>query len=460
MPKEKSHINLVIIGHVDSGKSTTTGHLIYKCGGIDPRTIEKFEKAAAQIGKSSFKYAWVLDKLKAERERGITIDISLWKFQTQKHIITIIDAPGHRDFIKNMLTGTSQADAALLVVSAATGEFEAGISRNGQTREHALLAYTLGVKQVIVCVNKMDLTEPPYSQKRFDEVVRNVTIYLRKIGFNYAAVPFVPISGWKGENMLLPSQKMPWFKSWKMKRKDSYNTGQTLLEVLDTILPPVRPTNKPLRLPLQDVYKIGGIGTVPVGKIESGILKPGMMLTFAPANLTAEVKSIEMHHEPIQVAFPGHNVGFNVKNLPVKNLRRGHVAGNSTSDPPAEVANFTAQVIILNHPGFIRVGYSPVIDCHTAHITCRFAELKEKIDRRSGEKLMDDPSALKSGDSATVVLVPIKPLAAECFFEYPQLGRFAARDLKQTVAVGVIKSVEKKTQNAARKRAQKPALKQ
>uniref|UniRef100_A0A8C4W948 Elongation factor 1-alpha n=1 Tax=Gopherus evgoodei TaxID=1825980 RepID=A0A8C4W948_9SAUR len=429
------HMNIVIIGHVDSGKSTTTGHLIYQCGGLEPRLLEKLEAA---VGKGSFKFAWVLDKLKVERERGITIDISLWKFHTRRFSITIIDAPGHRDFIKNMLTGTSQADAAVLMVSAAPGEFEAGVSRQGQTREHALLAYTLG--------------------RRFEEVVRGVSLYLRRIGYSPAAVPCVPVSGWAGENVTLPSPKMPWFKGWKVKRKEGFGKGQTLLEALDSLLPPVRPSNKPLRVPLQDVYKIGGIGTVPVGKIETGILKPGMNISFAPANLSAEVRTIEMHHEPLQVAFPGYNVGFNIKNIAVKNLRRGHVAGNSRSDPPTAAAHFTAQVIILNHPGFIKAGYSPVVDCHTAHVTCQFAELFEKIDRRSGEKLEDNPSVLKSGDSATVRLVPKKPLCVERFFDYPPLGRFAARDLKQTVAVGVIKSVEKKPVGVTRKQAQKALL--
>ncbi|KAL6097669.1 asap1 [Pungitius sinensis] len=443
MVKEKTHVNVVVIGHVDSGKSTTTGHLIYKCGGIDQRKLEKFEKAAAQMGKSSFKFAWVLDKLKTERERGITIDISLLKFNTQKYTMTIIDAPGHRDFIKNMITGTSQADVGLLVVSAAKGEFEAGVSRSGQTREHALLAYTLGVKQIIVCVNKMDLTEPPYSKTRFDEVVRGVGSFLKKIGYDCATVPFVPISGWTGENMITATQRMPWFQGWKSRRREGNASGRTLLEVLDSIQPPARTATKPLRLPLQDVYKIGGVGTVPVGKIESGVLKAGMTLMFSPAKVTAEVKSIEMHHQGLQTALPGHNVGFNIKNVAVRNLRRGDVAGNAQNDPPADVSSFEAQVIILNHPGKVKAGYSPVLDCHTAHVTCRFAELKEKLDRRSGKQLEDHPQTLMSGDAATVRIVPIKPMCVESFFTYPSLGRFAARDLKQTVAVGVIKSVQK-----------------
>ncbi|XP_077989713.1 elongation factor 1-alpha [Glandiceps talaboti] len=443
MAKEKVHINIVVIGHVDSGKSTSTGHLIYKCGGIDKRAIEKFEKEAQEMGKGSFKYAWVLDKLKAERERGITIDIALWKFETEKYYVTVIDAPGHRDFIKNMITGTSQADCAVLIVAAGTGEFEAGISKNGQTREHALLAYTLGVKQLIVGVNKMDSTEPPYSEARFTEITKEVSQYIKKIGYNAKAVAFVPISGWHGDNMLEPSAKMTWFKGWAIERKEGNATGKTLFNALDAILPPKRPTDKPLRLPLQDVYKIGGIGTVPVGRVETGILKPGVVVTISPANITTEVKSVEMHHEALPEALPGDNVGFNVKNVSVKEIRRGMVAGDSKNDPPKETKNFTAQVIVLNHPGEIHAGYSPVLDCHTAHIACKFSELKEKIDRRSGKKLEDSPKMVKSGDAAIVVMKPSKPMCVEAFSEYPPLGRFAVRDMKQTVAVGVIKSVEK-----------------
>jgi len=448
-PSDKTHINIVVIGHVDSGKSTTTGHLIYKCGGIDKRTIEKFEKEAQEMGKGSFKYAWVLDKLKAERERGITIDIALWKFETEKYYVTIIDAPGHRDFIKNMITGTSQADCAVLIVAAGVGEFEAGISKNGQTREHALLAYTLGVKQLIVAVNKMDSTEPAYSQARFEEIKKEVTSYIKKIGYNPETVAFVPISGWHGDNMLEPSENMGWFKGWEKKGttkadKDKKFTGTTILQALDHIAPPERPTEKPLRLPLQDVYKIGGIGTVPVGRVETGKLKPGMVVNFAPSNVTTEVKSVEMHHTSLDEALPGDNVGFNVKNVSVKEIRRGNVASDSKNDPAKEAENFKAQVIILNHPGEIRKGYSPVLDCHTAHIACKFEEMIEKIDRRSGKKLEDNPEKVKSGDAAIVLMKPSKPMCVEPFSEYAPLGRFAVRDMRQTVAVGVIKAVTKK----------------
>ena len=430
--KDKTHINLVVIGHVDSGKSTSTGHLIYKCGGIDKRTIEKFEKEAAEMGKSSFKYAWVMDKLKSERERGITIDISLWQFETPKYHFTIIDAPGHRDFIKNMITGTSQADCAILMIASPQGEFEAGISKEGQTREHALLSFTLGVKQMIVCCNKIDEKSMNYSEERYLEIKKEVSDFLKKVGYKPDAIPFIPISGWVGDNMLERSANTPWYK------------GPTLIEALDKIEPPKRPTEKALRVPLQDVYKIGGIGTVPVGRVETGILKPGMNVTFAPADVKTEVKSVEMHHESIPEAIPGDNVGFNVKGLSIKDIKRGYVCGDTKNDPPREVESFLAQVIIMNHPGQIENGYTPVLACHTAHIACKFHEITAKIDRRTGKATEEEPKFVKNGDSALIILKPTKPMCVEAFTEYPPLGRFAVRDMKQTVAVGVIKSTTKK----------------
>jgi len=439
MGKEKTHISLVVIGHVDAGKSTTTGHLIYKCGGIDKRTIEKFEKEAAELGKSSFKYAWVLDNLKAERERGITIDIALWKFESPKYAFTVIDAPGHRDFIKNMITGTSQADVAVLVIDSSQGGFEAGISKDGQTREHALLAYTLGVKQMIVACNKMDDKTVKYAQARYKEIKAEVSQYLKKIGYKPMKIPFVPISGWEGDNMLDKSANMAWYK------------GPTLLEALDNVNPPKRPTDKALRLPLQDVYKIGGIGTVPVGRVETGVIKPGIVAMFAPAGITAEIKSVEMHHESLAQAVPGDNVGFNVKNVAVKDLRRGYVASDSKNDPASKVASFESQVIIMNHPGQISNGYSPVLDCHTAHVACKFANIKEKMDRRSGKVLEQNPKFIKTGDACIVDLIPSKPMCVETFTDFPPLGRFAVRDMRQTVAVGVIKSTVKEEKSGKKK---------
>lgn len=398
---------------------------------------------AAELGKGSFKYAWVLDKLKAERERGITIDIALWKFETPKYMVTVIDAPGHRDFIKNMITGTSQADCAILIIAAGTGEFEAGISKDGQTREHALLAYTLGVKQLIVAINKMDTAG--WKEERFNEIIKETSSFIKKVGYNPKTVAFVPISGFNGDNMLEKTTNASWYKGWSkfsLNGKDELK-GITLLDAIDSIEPPKRPTEKPLRLPLQDVYKIGGIGTVPVGRIETGVLKPGMVVTFAPSNVTTEVKSVEMHHEQLTEGVPGDNVGFNVKNVSVKEIRRGNVAGDSKNDPPLGAASFNAQVIVLNHPGQVGAGYAPVLDCHTAHIACKFSELLEKIDRRTGKSVENSPKFIKSGDAAIVKMVPSKPMCVEAFTDYPPLGRFAVRDMRQTVAVGVIKSVDK-----------------
>jgi len=419
--------------------------LIYKCGGIDERAIQKFEKEAQEMGKGTFKYAWVLDKLKAERERGITIDIALWKFESSARIFTIIDAPGHRDFIKNMITGTSQADAAVLMIASGQGEFESGFSKDGQTREHALLAQTMGVKEMIVAINKMDDPSVNYSESRYNEIKGELTTYLKKVGYNPAKIEFIPISGWHGDNMIERSDKMPWYK------------GPFLLEALDKIPTPKRPIDKPLRLPLQDVYKIGGIGTVPVGRVETGVIKAGMVVTFGPMNVTTEVKSVEMHHEVVEQATPGDNVGFNVKNLSVKDIKRGYVASDSKNDPAMDTEMFVAQVIVLNHPGEIRAGYAPVLDCHTAHIACKFAKLRSKIDKRTGKSTEDEPQCIKTGDASMVELIPQKPMVVEVFSSYPPLGRFAVRDMRQTVAVGVIKESTRKQQLGKETKAAKKA---
>lgn len=433
MPKEKLHFNLVVIGHVDSGKSTSTGHLIFKLGGIDARTLEKFEKEAEQKGKGSFKYAWVLDKLKAERDRGITINITLNKFETKKYHCTIIDAPGHKDFIKNMITGTSQADLAILMISSKAGEFEAGVSKEGSTKEHALLAFTLGVKQIIVGINKMDDSTSNYSKERYEEIKKETSIFLKKTGYKIDKVQFVPFSGWTGENLIEKAKdNMKWY------------SGPTLLEAIDNCEPPARPSDKPLRLPLNDIYKIGGIGTVPVGRVETGKLKPNMVVLFTPSGLTTEVKSVEMHHEMLSEAIPGDNVGFNIKNIAVNQLKRGYITSDTKNDPAKEAVSFKAQVIVLSHPGQICEGYSPVCDIHTAHIACKFDEIK-KMDRRTNKFVEgDDANVLKTGDAAIVRFIPQKAVCVETFKDYPPLGRFAVRDMKRTVAVGVIKEIEKK----------------
>ena len=424
--KEKPHLNLVIIGHVDHGKSTMTGHLLYLCGSISEREIQKYEKEAELIGRGSFKFAWVLDKLKEERERGVTIDLAFYKFETKKYYYTIIDAPGHRDFVKNMITGTSQADAAILVVSAGTGEFEAGISATGQTREHALLAKTLGVDQILVAVNKMDLAN--YSKERYEEIKNEMARNLKLFGYDVSKINFVPVSGMKGDNLRERSENMPWYD------------GPTLLEALDSFEVPPKPIDKPLRLPVQDVYTITGIGTVPVGRVETGVLKPNDEVIFQPTGKKAKVMSIEMHHESIPEAVPGDNIGFSCKGLSRKDVRRGDVVGHS-SNPPTVAQSFLAQVQVIRHPSAIAAGYTPVVHCGTAQVATRFAEIRKKVTKGV---VTENPDFIKNGDAAEVLMIPTRDMVIEKYSEIPQLGRFAVRDMGQTVAVGIVKDITPK----------------
>jgi len=427
----KPHLNLVIMGHVDHGKSTTTGHLLYDAGAIDERTIKAYQDEADKMGKGTFKYAWVLDNLKEERERGVTIDLRFLKFETNKYFFTVIDAPGHRDFVKNMITGASQADAAVLFVSAKKGEFEAGIGPGGQTREHAFLAFTLGVRQVVVAVNKMDDQSVNWGQERYDEVKNEVTRMLKMVGFKVDKAHFVPTSGWTGDNLVKKSDKMPWYK------------GPTLFEALDQLELPPKPTNKPLRVPVQDIYTITGIGTVPVGRVETGVLKEGDAIIFMPSNKKAEVKSIEMHHSKVPKAEPGDNIGFNVRGIGKGDVHRGDVAG-PVDNPPTVAKEFIGQIIVIYHPTAIAAGYTPVLHYHTGQIACRFTELLKKIDPRSGQVTEENPSFLKTGDAAWVKMEPLRPIAVEKYVEFPELGRFAVRDMGTTVAAGVIKEVTQK----------------
>ena len=403
------------------------GHLLYLLGQIDERKFKEIEEQAKQIGKESFKYAWVLDRLKEERERGLTIDLAFLKFETKKYFFTIIDAPGHRDFIKNMITGASQADAAILVVSAKTGEFEAGMSPLGQTREHLFLAKTMGIDQIIVAINKMDTVN--WSQERYEQIKAELSKFMKMLGYKVDKVPFVPVSGWTGDNLVEKSKNMPWYK------------GPTLLEALDMLQEPPRPIDKPLRIPVQDVYSITGVGTVPVGRVETGVLKVGDKVIFMPANKVGEVKSIETHHVRINEAKPGDNIGFNVKGIARHEIRRGDVAG-PPDHPPTVVDEFTARIFVIYHPTAISEGYTPVMHIHTATVATRFAELVQKLDPRTGAVIEDHPKFLKTGDVAIVKLKPIKPVVVEKYSDFPPLGRFAVRDSGRTVAAGVVIDVK------------------
>jgi elongation factor 1-alpha len=426
---QKPHLNLVIIGHVDHGKSTMVGHILYRLGYIDPKQMAELEEEAKKKGKESFKYAWLLDRLKEERERGVTIDLSFMKFETKKYYFTIIDAPGHRDFVKNMITGASQADAAVLVVSARKGEFEAGMSPEGQTREHVILAKTMGIEQLIVAVNKMDATEPPYSQERYKQIVDVLSKFLKGLGYDSSKIPFIPISAWYGDNLIERSPKMPWY------------TGKTVVEAFDDLQVPPKPVDKPLRIPVQAVYSISGVGTVPVGRVETGVLKKGDKVVFMPPAVVGEVRSIEMHHTQIEKAEPGDNIGFNVRGVNKQDIKRGDVVGHPTN-PPTVAEEFTARVFVVWHPSAITVGYTPVIHAHTASIAAKITEIVAKLDPRTGKEVEKNPQFIKAGDSAIVKFQPIKPMVVEKFSDFPQLGRFAMRDMGKTVGIGVVVDVK------------------
>jgi elongation factor 1-alpha len=418
MASNKPHMNLVIIGHVDHGKSTLTGRILLETGAIDPHIIEKYKKEAEEKGKGSFYFAWVMDGLKEERERGVTIDVAHKKFETDKYFFTVIDAPGHRDFVKNMITGTSQADAAIITCSAIEGP-------QAQTKEHVFLATTLGVKQIIIAINKMDAVK--YDEAKYNEAKEGMSKLLKMVGNKVENIPFIPVSAYMGDNIKAPSANTPWYK------------GPTLIQALDALSVPEKHTEKPLRVPVQDVYTITGIGTVPVGRVETGVMTPNTKVIFEPSHVSGVVKSIEMHHEQMAKAEPGDNIGFNVGGVAKNDIKRGDVAG-PVDNPPAVAKTFTAQIIVLNHPSVITVGYTPVFHVHTAQVACQFVEI---IQASRAGKPLTDLSFLKNGDNAVVKLKPMKPLVIEPAKDFPPLGRFAIRDMGQTVAAGVCTAVER-----------------
>lgn len=420
----KPHINIMTAGHVDAGKSTLVGRLLYETGAIRDEELRKLKELATELKKETFEYAFVMDKLKEERERGLTIDIMHRPFETQKWFFTIIDCPGHRDFVKNMITGASQADAAIFVISAKEGE---GVQE--QTKEHAWLMKVLGIKQILVVLNKMDTVN--YSEKRFNEVKEEATKLLKSIGYKVEEIPFIPISAYHGDNITKKSDKTPWYK------------GPTLIEALDAyIKEPEKPIGKPLRIPIQDVYTITGVGTVPVGRVETGVLKVGDTLIFEPAGVKGEVKSIEIHHQQIPEAKPGDNVGFNVRGISKTDVKRGDVAGHP-DNPPTVVKEFVAQIVVLQHPTVISAGYTPVFHCHTASVACTITEIIAKIDPRTGAVVQEKPDFIKTGDAAKIRVVPTKPMVIEKQSDFPELARFAIRDMGITVAAGVCLDVVK-----------------
>ncbi len=428
MARAKEHINLVFIGHVDHGKSTTVGRLLYDTGNIDEQAMRKLKEKAEQLGKGGFEFAFVMDNLKEEQERGVTIDLSHKRFDTDKYYFTIIDAPGHKDFIKNMITGASQADCAVLVVAANDGV-------NAQTIEHLKLSKIFGVGQLLVAVNKMDISGVNYSEARYKEVVEDVKKHAAQAGWKPDVVRYIPIASYPGENIAKKSTKMSWW------------TGDTLLDAINKFTVPQKPTDLPLRLPLQDVYNITGIGVVPVGRIETGIMKVGDKVTIVPGRegkgISGEVKTIEMHHEAVQQAEPGDNVGFNVRGVGKKDIARGDVLGHD-SNVPTVATEFTAQIVIMNHPSVVTVGYTPVFHIHTAQVACQFIEIIKKINPATGQEVTENKEILRNGDAAIVKLKPVQPLVIEKNSVIPQMSRFAIRDSGVTVGAGMCMDLVKK----------------
>ena len=421
MAEAKPHLNLAFIGHVDHGKSTTVGRLMFETGAVDPHVIEEYKKEAAAKGKATFEFAWVMDSLKEERERGVTIDIAHQKFTTDKFYFTVVDCPGHRDFVKNMITGASQADAAVLVVSAIDGV-------QAQTREHVFLSRTLGVSQLIIGMNKIDATTPPYDEKTYLQAKEEISKLLKMVGYKTDDIPFIPMSGLMGDNLAKPSENMKWWK------------GPTLLQALNNLKVPQKPTSLPLRVPVQDVYTIAGVGTVPVGRVETGVMKKNDKIVFEPANVVGEVKSIEMHHEEALQAEPGDNIGWNVRGVSKKDIRRGDVCGHPEK-PPTVAKEFKAQIVVLQHPSAISAGYTPVFHCHTSQIACTITQILAKLDPRTGSVKEQNPAFIKAGDAAIIMVTPSKPMVIEKVKEIPQLGRFAIRDMGQTIAAGMCMDV-------------------
>ena len=427
---DKPHLNLIVTGHIDNGKSTTMGHFLMDLGVVDERTIAAHAAESEKTGKGdTFKYAWVMDNIKDERERGITIDLAFQKFETPKYFFTLIDAPGHRDFIKNMITGASEADAAILVLSAKEGETDTAIAPGGQAREHAFLLKTLGVGQLIVAINKMD--DSNFSEEAFKVAKEKGEKLVKSVGYKLENVPFIPVSGWKGDNLVKKSENMPWYN------------GKTLLQAFDDFTVAEKPVGKPLRVPIQDVYTITGVGTVPVGRVETGTMKAGQKIIVMPSGAQGEIKSIETHHQEMPSAEAGDNIGFNLRGIEKKDIKRGDVLGTPDA-PPTVAKEFKAQIIVIHHPTAIAPGYTPVMHCHTAQVAATVTEFLQKINPATGAVDEESPKFLKVGDSAIVKIRPVRPTPIETFQEFPEMGRFALRDMGATIAAGIVKEITEK----------------
>jgi elongation factor 1-alpha len=419
-------MNVVFVGHVDAGKSTIVGRLMYDTGAVPEQEMAKLKAEAEKHGKVGFEFAYIMDNIKEERERGVTIDLSYEKIMVQKYQVTIIDAPGHRDFVKNMITGASQADAAFLVVAAPTGV-------EPQTTEHLWLLKTAGVKNIAIAINKMDAVK--FDEKRFNEVKDQVSKLLKQVGYPAEKTSFIACSGLKGDNIAKKSTNIPWYK------------GPTIMEQFDLFPTPELPTNLPMRMPVQDVYEITGIGTVPVGKIITGIMKKGQKIMVLPGRtgkgVEGEIKTIEMHHEMIDQSEAGDNVGINIRGVGKKDIQRGDVICEAANPVPV-VEEFVAVITVINHPTVLAKGYTPVFHVHTAQVPCQITELIAQINPATGEVLKEHPDFLKNGEAARVRIQPKGNLCIETNKANPAMSRFSIRDMGATVAAGMCIEITKK----------------
>jgi len=471
MTDGKQHLGLVIVGHVDAGKSTTTGHLLFQLGGIGPRDLEKLQKEADAVGKGSFAFAFLMDKNKDERARGVTISCTTKEFFTETYHYSIIDAPGHRDFIKNMISGASQADVALLMVPAGGG-FETSIAKGnhkkgevqGQTRQHARLCHLLGIEQLIVGVNKMDEPSVKYSEDRYKEIKTEVEGMLTKIGYKTRQIPFIPMSGYLGVNLTskgldLQKEKMGWWKGWSVTKKKKKIEGVNLYDALEKLVkPPKRDTNKPFRMPVSGVYKINGVGDVITGRIEQGCLRPEDKVGFAPTGVTGKAFTIEMHHKNVAQGNVGDNVGINVKALPKeknKQPKTGDVMYRLDEDAktqPKCVKTFTAMVFVQDHPGKLKAaikgkndewqgGFTPTVHVRTAKAPCRLQEIRWKMGKKTGNAKLENPAHIEAGEQAEVVIAPQMPFVCAPYTECKALGRMAAMDSNSLIMLGKITEV-------------------
>jgi elongation factor 1-alpha len=460
MTDGKQHVSIVICGHVDAGKSTTTGRLIFELGGISEREMEKLRAEADAVGKSSFAFAFYMDRQKEERERGVTIACTTKEFFTESKHYTVIDAPGHRDFIKNMITGASQADVALLMVPSdgnftaaiAKGDHKAGVVQ-GQTRQHAVLINLLGVKQLIVGVNKMDCDVAGYKQSRYEEIKNEMTFMLVKSGwkkkFVDESVPVLPISGWMGDNLITKSTNMDWWKGVDVKIEGGETVHlDTLKEALEKMVQvPKRDTDKPMRTPISGVFKIKGVGDVITGRVEQGTVKPGDEVVFIPTHTAAnpcpgKIFTVEMHHKSVEAAHPGDNVGLNVKGLPKGNMPRvGDVMILKSDTSIGQAKDFSAQVQIMNHPGELKAGYCPIAFVRTGRSACRMSEIKWKMGKSTGGAKAENPTTLKSNEVAEIVMQPQQPFVVDTFKSCEGLGRIAIMEGNSVVMLGKVTKV-------------------